>query len=83
MGGRPNPATQYLSPCYMPSLSLFAPWLLPMSYVLSFAPEMPMKQSYRYESRPFELVAPVETGKFIPLVMFGSYWYEKSVSQFA
>ena len=41
-----------------------------------YAPEMPTKQSYRYESRPFELVSPVETGKLIPLVMFGSYWYE-------
>ena len=40
------------------------------------APEMPTKQSYRYESRPFELVSPVEIGKFIPLVLFGSYWYE-------
>ena len=40
------------------------------------APEMPTKQSYKYESRPFELVSPVEIGKFIPLVLFGSYWYE-------
>ena len=41
-----------------------------------FAPEMPMKQAYRYESRPFELVPPFEKGKFIPLVLYGSYWYE-------
>ncbi|MBO4450902.1 MAG: DUF5041 domain-containing protein [Bacteroidaceae bacterium] len=41
-----------------------------------YAPEMPTKQAYRYESRPFELVSPVETRKFIPLVLFGSYWYE-------
>ena len=41
-----------------------------------YAPEMPTKQAYRYESRPFELVSPVEIGKFIPLVLFGSYWYE-------
>ena len=49
-----------------------------------FAPEMPTKQAYRYESRPFELVAPVETGKVIPLVLFGSYWYEEEtgVSRF-
>ena len=49
-----------------------------------FAPEMPTKQAYRYESRPFELVAPVETGKLIPLVLFGSYWYEQEtgVSRF-
>ena len=49
-----------------------------------FAPEMPTKQAYRYESRPFELVAPVETDKFIPLVLFGSYWYEQKtgVSRF-
>ena len=49
-----------------------------------YAPEMPTKQAYRYESRPFELVAPIETGKLIPLVLFGSYWYEKEtgVSRF-
>jgi len=49
-----------------------------------YAPEMPTKQAYRYESRPFELVAPVEMGKFIPLVLFGSYWYEQEtgVSRF-
>ena len=49
-----------------------------------YAPEMPTKQAYRYESRPFELVAPVETGKLIPLVLFGSYWYEQEtgVSRF-
>ena len=49
-----------------------------------FAPEMPTKQAYRYESRPFELVSPVETGKLIPLVLFGSYWYEQEtgVSRF-
>ena len=41
-----------------------------------YAPEMPTEQSYRYESRPFELVSPVEIGKFIPLVLFGSFWYE-------
>ena len=48
------------------------------------APEMPTKQAYRYESRPFELVAPVETGKVISLVLFGSYWYEEEtgVSRF-
>ena len=49
-----------------------------------FAPEMPTKLAYRYESRPFELAAPVEAGKFIPLVLFGSYWYEEEtgVSRF-
>ena len=49
-----------------------------------FAPEMLTKQAYRYESRPFELVSPVETNKVIPLVLFGSYWYEQEtgVSRF-
>ena len=49
-----------------------------------FAPEMPSKQAYRYESRPFELVAPVDMGKLIPLALFGSYWYEQEtgVSRF-
>ncbi len=41
-----------------------------------YAPEEPTKSRYSYESRPFELVPPFEKGKFIPLVLYGSYWYE-------
>lgn len=41
-----------------------------------FAPEEPTQSRYSYESRPFELVPPFEKGKFIPLVLYGSYWYE-------
>ena len=41
-----------------------------------FAPEKPEDKWYIYESRPFELVAPIEKEKFIPLVLYGSYWYE-------
>ena len=40
-----------------------------------YAPEEPTKSRYSYESRPFELVPPAK-GKFIPLVLYGSYWYE-------
>jgi len=49
-----------------------------------YAPEMPSKQAYRYESRPFELVLPVKTDELVPLVLFGSYWYESEtgVSRF-
>lgn len=39
-------------------------------------PDKPADKWYVYESRPFELVAPFEKGKFIPLVLYGSYWYE-------
>lgn len=39
-------------------------------------PDEPADKWYMYESRPFELVAPFEKGKFIPLVLYGSYWYE-------
>jgi len=39
-------------------------------------PDKPADKWYIYESRPFELVAPFEKGKFIPLVLYGSYWYE-------
>ena len=39
-------------------------------------PAHPEEKWYMYESRPFELVAPFERGKFIPLVLYGSYWYE-------
>ena len=41
-----------------------------------FAPEKPEDKWYVYESRPFELTAPIEKGRFIPLVLYGSYWYE-------
>ena len=41
-----------------------------------YAPEEPTKSRYSYESRPFNLVPPFEKGKFIPLVLYGSYWYE-------
>lgn len=41
-----------------------------------YASEAPTKSRYIYESRPFELVPPFENGKFIPLVLYGSYWYE-------
>ena len=40
------------------------------------APEEPDEKWYMYESRPFELTAPIEKGKFVPLVLYGSYWYE-------
>ena len=39
-------------------------------------PDKPTDKWYMYESRPFELVAPFEKGKVIPLVLYGSYWYE-------
>ena len=39
-------------------------------------PDNPTEKWYMYESRPFELVPPFEKGKFIPLVLYGSYWYE-------
>ena len=39
-------------------------------------PDNPVDKWYAYESRPFELVPPFEKGKFIPLVLYGSYWYE-------
>ena len=41
-----------------------------------FDPNSPAEKWYIYESRPFELTAPFEKGKFIPLVLYGSYWYE-------
>ena len=41
-----------------------------------YAPEEPTKSRYSYESRPFKFVPPFEKGKFIPLVLYGSYWYE-------
>ena len=41
-----------------------------------YAPEAPTKSRYIYESRPFKLIPPFEKGRFIPLVLYGSYWYE-------
>jgi hypothetical protein len=42
----------------------------------TFAPENPEEKWYMYQSRPFELTASIEKGKFIPLVLYGSYWYD-------
>lgn len=39
-------------------------------------PAHPAEKWYIYEPRPFELIPPFEKGKFIPLVLYGSYWYE-------
>lgn len=33
---------------------------------------------YIYETRPFELDAHAEKGKLIPLVLYGSYWYDQN-----
>lgn len=41
-----------------------------------FNPEKPNDRWYIYESRPFELSTHFERGKFVPLVLYGSYWYE-------
>lgn len=41
-----------------------------------YAPEELTKSRYIYESRPFKLIPPFEKGKIIPLVLYGSYWYE-------
>ena len=45
-----------------------------------YDPEHPEEKWYMYNSRPFELVAPFEKGKFIPLVLYGSHWYESETS---
>lgn len=39
-------------------------------------PQHPEEKWYMYNSRPFELTAPIEKGKFIPLVLYGSHWYD-------
>jgi hypothetical protein len=31
---------------------------------------------YQYGTRPFELVPPFAVGQFIPLALYGSYWYD-------
>ncbi len=41
-----------------------------------FAPGEPRIQRHLYQSRPIELVSTSDTGKFMPLVLFGSYWYD-------
>lgn len=41
-----------------------------------YAPEKPDDKWYMYESRPFKLGDSFKKGDFIPLVLYGSYWYE-------
>ena len=43
------------------------------------APEKPESKQYFYGARPFELSTSFEKGKFIPLVLYGSYWYDPEV----
>ena len=42
------------------------------------------KPVYHYGTRPFELVPPFKVGDFIPLMLYGSYWYdaEDNVTRF-
>jgi hypothetical protein len=47
-----------------------------------FVPKEPRIQRYLYQSRPMELVSTSDRGKFIPLVLFGSYWYDADSSFF-
>lgn len=56
--------------------------------VSSFSGRLPLKPAfsthasalpvYIYTSRSFELVPPFKVGEFIPLVLYGSYWYDKN-----
>ena len=41
-----------------------------------FNPSEPAKPIYIYESRPFELTSPFKLCQFIPLVLYGSWWYD-------
>lgn len=41
-----------------------------------FNPSEPAIPIYNYESRPFELISPFKVGQFIPLVLYGSCWYD-------
>ena len=39
-------------------------------------PGEPAKQGYLYQSRPIETGYAVDAGKFVPLALFGSYWWD-------
>lgn len=41
----------------------------------------PGKYEYMYDYRPFKVSA-IQLGEFIPLVMFGSYWYDEKYDLF-
>lgn len=41
-----------------------------------FVPRGPTKQRYLYQSRPIETDYAVDAGKFVPLALFGSYWWD-------
>ena len=42
-------------------------------------PNDPGQKEYQYETRPFELVQPFAVGQFIPLVLYGSWWYDADI----
>lgn len=41
----------------------------------------PGKEEYMYDYRPFKVGA-IQLGEFIPLVLFGSYWYDEEAGFF-
>jgi len=41
-----------------------------------YHPNDSIKPIYRYVARPFDLSRPGESGSFIPLVLYGSFWYD-------
>ena len=47
-----------------------------------FVPQMPGKKHFVYESRPFEQATSFKKGEMIPLVMYGSYWYDEDGGSF-
>lgn len=69
--------------CYPSKADSIATWMVELQDVAQMYPRLPLRNiavegtpRYHYISRPFETVEGVMPGEFIPLIFFGSMWYD-------
>lgn len=70
--------------CYPSKVDSIATWMVELQDVAQMYPRLSLRsaatdgtQQYYYISRLFETVEGVMPGEFIPLVFFGSMWYDE------
>ena len=70
--------------CYPSKVDSIATWMVELQDVAQMFPRLQLRNiaaegapRYHYISRPFETVEGVMQGEFIPLVFFGSMWYDE------
>lgn len=76
-------AEKLVAGCYPSKADSIATWMVELQDVAQMYPRLPLRNiavegtpRYHYISRPFETVDGVMPGEFIPLIFFGSMWYD-------